>query len=168
MNEESTSIPELTDEQVEKASEMGDRTSSPKDSLEQCPECGEESLVARDDLEWEETRGHKLLVIRRLSGERCRACGETWFDPESYEAIEKHRRSGPAANYEAKVSRVGGSSLGIYFPKDLRRVMGIEAGQRARLTPVSDDAAILELKKGSEEGEDEEPEDALDKGLGVS
>lgn len=156
MEEERTSIPRLTDEQVEEASDMGVPGSSSGEVLRTCPECGEEALAPRNDMVWEEARGHTLLVLRRLSGERCRECGERWFDPASYELVERHRRARPAANYEAKVTRVGGTSLGIYFPKDLRRVMGLEAGLMARITPVSETAAIIEFTRGaaSEEAKD--------------
>lgn len=145
------SVPEISADQVEEARKLtGAWTPSPDAEPRECLACGEAAVVHSDDLEWEEVRGHILLALRRLSGERCKACGETWFDPQSVDLIQRHRKTGPAANYEAKVSRVGGTSLGIYFPKDLQRVMEIEAGDRAFLTPVGEDTVILEIGRESE------------------
>lgn len=150
-------IPVITDDDINSVAAAGGRgwTPDPDRYPRRCGSCGEEAVVFRDDLEWREVRGGLLLVLRRLSGEHCTNCGETWFDPESFTVIDEARGGRVQADYEASVGRVGGRSLGMYFPKDLQRVMGLEAGQKAYLTPVSEDVILVEIrrpKEGSVEG----------------
>lgn len=168
MEENAESIPELSEADIEQAEALvGTWSPSEEDEPRVCTECGSESVFHHDDLEWEETRGHTLIVLRRLSGEKCRSCEATWFAPESFDLIQRHRQVGPGANYEAKVSRVGGSSLGIYLPKNLQRVMGIEAGDKVYLTPASDDAVIMELRRAPRGDDQDEPGTSVDEALGM-
>jgi antitoxin component of MazEF toxin-antitoxin module len=51
------------------------------------------------------------------------------------------------ANYEVKVSKLSGGSLGVYLPKDLVRVMQLEGGERALITPISPVAFVVSLAR---------------------
>lgn len=147
-------IPEITDEMIEETRRLTGTWTVPLGGPPiRCPTCREEAMVASHDLVYQEPRPGLLLVVGGLSGYRCTECGNTGFDSRSVQLIEQHRNARPTANYEASVSRVGGSGIGVYFPKDLQRVMGIHAGQRAHITPMSDHTMLVELLEPDEAGQ---------------
>lgn len=139
-------IPRIDDDMIERVRQQKGTWTVPSGGpAVPCPSCGEERLMSDHDLVWHEPRPGMLLVVGGLSGYRCSGCGDTWFDSRSVHLIEQHRNAKPTANYEAAVSRVGGNGIGVYFPKDLQRVMGIRPGQRAHITPMSGHAMMIEL-----------------------
>lgn len=161
-------IPVITDEDIESVAAVGGEWIPDPDSYpRRCDNCGENAVAFSEDLEWREIRGGLLLVLRRLSGEICNNCDETWFDAQSYALIEEARGGKVRADYEASVSRVGGKSLGIYFPKDLQRVMGLEAGQKAYLTPVAEDIILVEIRRPDKEATGDGGLEAVDEALGM-
>lgn len=49
-----------------------------------------------------------------------------------------------------KISSVGGGKIGVYFPKDILRVMEINKSEKAILTPLSKRKMIIELLSSTE------------------
>lgn len=104
-----------------------------------------EDLGYADDLVFEVVLAGEIIVIPNLTGFRCVRCGKVTFDTNSTKIIEKYTAGKPAGGYELKISIVGGGKLGIYFPKDVLRIMKINKGDSAILTCVSERKMIIEL-----------------------
>jgi len=132
-----------------------------------CPDCrSTASLVASNELSWEEETEGLSIAIFHLKGEKCGRCGAQWFDTASYDAIQRHRQRLPRANYEASVTRLGGESLGLYIPKDVQRVMGLQAKTKVLLTPLSDTSLLLHFG-GTKAGAERSRIRAADRALGL-
>lgn len=85
------------------------------------------------------------IVIPNLTGLKCSKCGEVAFDANSTKIIEKYTAGKPVGGYELKVSIVGGGKIGMYFPKDVLRVMKVSKSDKAILTPLSNRKMVIEL-----------------------
>lgn len=153
---EKTEIPEnipiITDEMMEKtAVEIARRHAGKKESpLEdvkdaRCPSCGNDSMSYADDLTFDVTLAGERIVIPNLTGLKCTKCGEEAFDARSTKIIEKYTTGRPVGGYECNVSIVGGGKIGLYFPRDILRVMKISKSDKAILTPLSSRKMIIEL-----------------------
>ncbi len=153
---EKTEIPEniqvITHEMMEKtAVEITKRRAGKKESRLEgvkdvvCPSCGNDSMSFADDLIFDVTLAGERIVIPNLTGLKCGKCGEEAFDARSTKIIEKYTAGGPIGGYECNVSTVGGGKIGLYFPRDILRVMKISKSDKAILTPLSDRKMIIEL-----------------------
>ncbi len=145
-------IPVITPEMMEKtAVEIARRRAGKKESpLEgakdvRCPSCGNDSMSFVDDLTFDVTLAGERIVIPNLTGLKCTKCGEEAFDARSTKIIEKYTTSRPIGGYECNVSTVGGGKIGLYFPRDILRVMKINKSDKAILTPLSSRKMIIEL-----------------------
>jgi hypothetical protein len=67
------------------------------------------------------------------------------FDAHSTKIIENYTADKPTGGYELNVSTVGGGKLGMYFPRDVLRVMKISKNDKAILTPLSKRKMVIEL-----------------------
>lgn len=120
----------------------------PTGSVKPCNECGEMTFEGRDDLDHEIVFNGIPHIFHDLRGGRCRACGAQAL--EGYEMMRIEKRLGmdptrfpPHTDYEAKVAKFGSDSLGTYWPKDIRRIMRIRAGQRVYICVVDKDAVLV-------------------------
>jgi YgiT-type zinc finger domain-containing protein len=149
-------IPVITPEMMEKtAIEIAKRRAGKKESPMkgikdiECPSCGTAGMSYSDDLTFEVILAGERIVIPNLTGLKCSKCGEVAFDANSTKIIEKYTACKPAGGYELKVSTVGGGKIGMYFPKDVLRVMKISKSDKAILTPLSNRKMVIELLNSS-------------------
>ncbi len=153
---EKTEIPEnipiITPEMMEKtaieiAKRRDDRKQSPVKGVKDinCPSCGNNNMNYADDLTFDVTLTGERIVIPNLTGWRCSKCDEVAFDARSTKIIENYTSDKPTGGYELNVSIVGGGKLGMYFPRDVLRVMKISKNDKAILTPLSKRKMVIEL-----------------------
>jgi YgiT-type zinc finger domain-containing protein len=144
-------IPLITPEMMEKtAIEIAKRRGKKESPMKrvkdiECPSCGTTSMSYSDDLTFEVILAGERIVIPNLTGLKCSKCGEVAFDTNSTKIIEKYTSGKPVGGYELKVSTVGGGKIGMYFPKDVLRVMKISKSDKAILTPLSNRKMVIEL-----------------------
>lgn len=110
-----------------------------------CPSCQTASMVFLNDLVFDVTLTGERMVIPNLTGLKCTKCKEQAFDSKSTKIIDKYTANRPIGGYECNISIVGGGKIGIYFPKDILRVMKINKNEKAVLTPLSSHKMMVEL-----------------------
>lgn len=148
---ESENIPFITSDMMERtAIEIAKRKAGKEESLAgikdiKCPTCGTASMSFLNDLVFDVTFAGERMVIPNLTGLKCTKCREQAFDSKSTKIIEKYTANRPMGGYECNISTVGGGKIGIYFPKDILRVMKINKNEKAVLTPLSSHKMIVEL-----------------------
>lgn len=145
-------IPVITQEMMEKtaieiAKRHDDRKQSPVKNVKNinCPSCGNSDMSYSDDLTFDVTLTGERIVIPNLTGLKCSKCDVVAFDARSTKIIENYTADKPVGGYELNVSTVGGGKLGIYFPRDVLRVMKISKNDKAILTPLSKRKMVIEL-----------------------
>jgi YgiT-type zinc finger domain-containing protein len=149
---EHSNIPVITSQMMEKtAIEIAKRKSGKDESPVigvkdiKCPSCQTASMGFVNDLVFDLTLAGERMVIPNLTGLKCTKCNEKAFDSKSTRIIEKYTANRPTGGYECNISIVGGGKIGIYFPKDILRVMKINKTEKAVLTPLSSHKMIVEL-----------------------
>lgn len=108
-----------------------------------CPNCGADRLAESEDLVFEDVRGGIRVMVANLAGVQCDSCRATYFSSESAAVIRRNLPDEPFANYEVRITRIGGKSLGTYLPKDLVRVMELEPGDLATATVIGRHEVLL-------------------------
>lgn len=106
----------------------------------ECPECGKQTFEGKSDLTYRTTHGHHVVSFRHLHGASCSSCGAKTLEPYEQIGVEDETGVGLNPDYEAKVSRIGSGSLGTYWPKDVRRVLGLEPDRKAFIEIIDRDA----------------------------
>jgi len=149
---EPNNIPVITSQMMEKtAIEIAKRKAGKDESLVigvkdiKCPSCQTASMGFLNDLVFDVTLAGERMVIPNLTGLKCTKCGEQAFDSKSTKIIDKYTANRPIGGYECNISIVGGGKIGIYFPKDILRVMKINKNEKAVLTPLSSHKMMVEL-----------------------
>jgi len=149
---EPENIPVITSQMMEKnaieiAKRKAGKDESPVIDVKDinCPSCGIASMVFLNDLVYDVTLAGERMVIPNLTGLKCMKCGEQAFDSKSTRIIEKYTANRPIGGYECNISTVGGGKIGIYFPKDILRVMKISKNEKAVLIPLSSHKMLVEL-----------------------
>jgi YgiT-type zinc finger domain-containing protein len=145
-------IPVITSQMMEKtaietAKRKAGKDESPVIDVKdiKCPSCGTASMGFLNDLVFDVILASERIVIPNLTGLKCTKCGEQAFDSKSTRIIEKYTTNRPIGGYECNISIVGGGKIGIYFPKDILRVMKINKNEKAVLTPLSSHKMLVEL-----------------------
>lgn len=145
-------IPVITSQMMEKtaieiAKRKAGKDESPLKGVKdvKCPSCITASMDFLNDLVFDVTLAGERMVIPNLTGLKCAKCGEHAFDSKSTKIIEKYTANRPIGGYECNISIVGGGKIGIYFPKDILRVMKINKNEKAVLTPLSSHKMMVEL-----------------------
>ncbi len=158
---EKTEIPEnipiITREMMEKtaieiAKRRAGRKESPLKGIKdiKCSSCGNDTMSYAQDLTFDVVLAGERIVIPNLTGLKCSKCGEVTFDANSTKIIEKYTADRAGGGYELKISAVGGGKIGVYFPKDILRVMEIHKSEKAILTPLSKRKMVIELLNSTE------------------
>jgi YgiT-type zinc finger domain-containing protein len=149
---EPDNIPVITAQMMEKTAVKIAKRKAGKDESPvigakdiKCPSCGIASMGFLNDLVFDVTLAGERMVIPNLTGLKCTKCGEQAFDPKSTKIIDKYTANRPIGGYECNISTVGGGKIGIYFPKDILRVMKINTNEKAVLTPLSSHKMMVEL-----------------------
>lgn len=150
-------IPVITPEMMEKtaieiAKRRADKRESPIKNIKDimCSSCSSDTMSYSEDLTFEVVLAGERIVIPNLTGLKCSKCGEVAFDTKSTKIIEKYTAGRASGGYELKISTVGGGKIGLYFPKDIIRVMKINKSEKAILTPLSKRKMIIELLNSTE------------------
>ncbi len=145
-------IPVITSQMMEKtaieiAKRKAGKDESPLIGVKdvKCPSCRTASMGFLNDLVFVFIFAGERMVIPNLTGLKCTKCGEQAFDSKSTRIIEKYTANRPIGGYECNISIVGGGKIGIYFPKDILRVMKISKNEKAVLTPLSSHKMLVEL-----------------------
>jgi hypothetical protein len=115
-----------------------------------CPSCGNDTMSYAEDLTFEVVLAGERIVIPNLTGLKCSKYGEETFDANSTKIIEKYTACRAGGGYELKISEVGGGKIGVYFPKDILRVMEINKSEKAIMTPLSKRKMVIELLNSTE------------------
>ena len=110
----------------------------------ECPTCGGICDYA-DDLTFEYYTPGGKITIANLKGLECRRCGDQAYDLKSVGIIEEQFKVLPPAGYEVGISKLGAGKLGIYFTKDLMRVMDLQPGKKAIVTPITRRKMVVEI-----------------------
>lgn len=137
----------VTETNIEIAKRRAGRRGSPMKNVVDatCHVCGSRSVSFVDDLVFEVVLTGERIVIPNLMGIRCSNCGDFAFDSDSSKIIDEHTGNKPTGGYECGISTVGAGKLGMYFPKDVLRVMEITKKGKAIVTPLSRRKMIVEL-----------------------
>jgi len=137
----------VTETNIEIAKRRAGRRGSPIENVVDatCHVCGSGSVSFVDDLVFEVVLTGERIVIPNLTGIRCSNCGDFAFDSDSSKIIDEHTGNKTAGGYECGISTVGAGKLGMYFPKDVLRVMEITKKGKAIVTPLSRRKMIVEL-----------------------
>lgn len=111
-----------------------------------CPDCGQPTFLAADDVSMEFAHKGKVYVFAHLHGARCSACGAQTV--EAYEQIRMDEEIGVGhrADYEAKVSRIGSGSLGTYWPRDVERLLRLNPDKKAFIEIVGPHAVLVRFR----------------------
>ena len=145
-------VPTITPEMMAKttieiAKRRAGRKESPVKDVKSavCPTCENASMDYAEDLVFDIALAGERIVIPNLSGIRCVKCAEVSFDAKSTKIIDKYVAGKSAGGYEASISNVGGGKTGMYFPKDIIRIMDIKKSDKVIMTPLSNHKMIVEL-----------------------
>lgn len=117
----------------------------------ECPNCGKRSLEGRSDLSFEVRSGGRLVVYRHLHGARCSSCDAQALEAYDQVGIEAESGMGFRSDYETKVCVIGRGTLGIYWPKDVERVMGLRPNKRLLIEIVDRDTGVFRIRDGEPE-----------------
>lgn len=143
-------VPVVTEEQRRETARILAKINRMKESPlkgvggEECPTCGGICDYA-DDLTFEYYMPGGKITIANLEGSKCRRCGDQSYDLKSVGIIERQLEAIPLTGYEVSISKLGAGKLGMYFTKDLLRVMDLIAGEKAIATPVTGRRMVIDL-----------------------
>ncbi len=111
-----------------------------------CPICEVGTAEYSDSLCFDVVLSGEHIIIPNLSGHKCNACKEEFYDACSSRIIDRFTAEKIPTGHEATVSVTGGGRLGIYLPKDILRTMkNIRAKKKVLITPITKKKMIIEL-----------------------
>jgi YgiT-type zinc finger domain-containing protein len=114
-----------------------------------CVECGGD-LVETSSLEKHFILPGREIVVGNLTGEKCLACGAELLDAHSIGRLIPYRDQQILASYTAKITRVGGKSLGTYIPHDLAESLGLSGGAGARFFILDENHILIRIERGKQ------------------
>lgn len=143
-------IPRITADQLELTRKLLLSTSRepllPSGTVTVCQVCKGE-MVTTNNLTRAIATPAALIVLTRLPGAECVRCGAREYDPAALAIAMEHSGSEIVADYETKVTRASGSTLGTYFKADLSRVLKLSGKERLRWKVLGQDKALVEVKR---------------------
>ncbi len=116
----------------------------PPGARRKCPSCGRTALVSRDDLVRETITDGLLVMHHNLHGGQCTQCGHEYLEGYEEVALEEAAGLGFMSDYRASVTRVAGSHLGTYWPKDVVRNMGLATHDELSVKVLGKDRMLIE------------------------
>lgn len=120
----------------------------PKGTISKCPDCGGE-MVTTNDLEKVIPTPNGVLVLTRLPGAKCTTCGALAYDPGAVSIILQHSSMEIVADYETKVTKASGQTLGTYFKSDLTRVLALKGKERLVWKVLNRNHVLIEIDRGT-------------------
>ena len=118
----------------------------PAGTVTTCPVCKGE-MVTTNNLTRAIATPMALVVLTRLPGAECVRCGAREYDPAALAITMEHSGSEIVADYETKVTRASGRTLGTYFKADLSRVLKLSGKERLRWKVLGQDKALVEVER---------------------
>jgi hypothetical protein len=88
-----------------------------------------------------------LVVLARLPGAECSKCGALEYDAAALGIIMRHSDSEVVADYETKVTKASGRTLGTYFKADLSRVLRLTGKEHLVWKVIDRDHALVEIQR---------------------
>lgn len=88
-----------------------------------------------------------LVILAGLSGAQCTRCRSVAYDAGAIATILEHSGSEIIADYETRVTRASGSTLGTYFKADLTRVLRLAGKEKLRWKVLDGDRALVEVER---------------------
>jgi len=118
----------------------------PAGTVTVCPVCKGE-MITTNNLTRAIATPAALVVLTRLPGAECARCGAKEYDPAALAITMEHSGSEIVADYETKVTRASGNTLGTYFKADLSRVLKLSGKERLRWKVLGRDQALVEVER---------------------
>ena len=87
------------------------------------------------------------VVVGNLTGEKCLKCGSEFLDAYSIGRLIPYHDQRVLASYRAKITRVGGKSMGTYIPQDLVESLGLSNGAGARFFILDENNVLLRIER---------------------
>jgi len=143
-------VPRISGEQLERTRRQIMAVSRepllPAGTVTVCPVCKGE-MVTTNNLSRIIASPMGLIVLTRLPGAECVRCGAKAFDGAALAMILEQSGSEIIADYETKVTRASGSTLGTYFKADLTRVLRLSGKEKLRWKVLDRDKALVEVER---------------------
>lgn len=145
-------VPEITQSQLDrlKALVLGQSKEPllPTGTITRCPDCGG-VMVTTNSLEKVIPTPNGVLVLTRLPGAKCSKCAAVAYDPGALAIILQHSSMEIVADYETKVTKASGQTLGTYFRSDLTRVLALKGTERLVWKVLDRNHVLVEIDRGS-------------------
>ena len=143
-------VPRISEEQLERTRRQILAASRepllPAGTVTVCPVCKGE-MVTTNNLRRIIASPMGLIVLTRLPGAECVRCRAKAFDGAALAMTLEQSASEIIADYETKVTRASGSTLGTYFKADLTRVLRLSGKERLRWKVLDEDKALVEVER---------------------
>lgn len=147
---ETSEVPTVTEEQLRQL--RAKMLAAPREPLfptgtvTRCMSC-KGDMVTTNDLRKFVPTPAGLVVIARLPGAKCAACGEQQFDAAALAIILEHSGQEIVSDYETTVSRTSGKMIGTNFKGDLPRVLALKGHERLRWKVLDRDHALVKIER---------------------
>lgn len=143
-------VPVLTKDQLEQAKKLVLASSRepllPAGTLTTCQICRGE-MFTTNNLKHLIATPAGMVILSRLPGAQCIRCGTKQYDPAALAAILEQSDQEIVADYETRVTRASGSTLGTYFKADLTRVLHLSGKERLRWKILDGNNALVEVER---------------------
>jgi hypothetical protein len=118
----------------------------PTGTITACQVCGGD-MVTTNNLRKAIPVPMGLIILAGLPGAQCTRCKSVAYDAGALAAILENSASEIVADYETRVTRASGSTLGTYFRADLSRVLRLSGKERLRWKVLDKDRAFVEVER---------------------
>lgn len=142
--------PETFDARIEEARGVYEDRLWPEGESFECPQCGEETFNGCSDLTYRTKRGRHVISFRHLHGASCTNCGAKTLEPYEQIGVEDKMGVGSDPDYEASVSSLESGSLGIEWPMEVQRFLGLDPTKRAFIEIIDSDAVLVRFEDEDE------------------
>ncbi len=143
-------VPRLTEEQMELTRKMllsGSREPLlPVGTVTTCQSCGGD-MITTNNLRRTIATPAGLIILAGLPGAQCVRCRAVAYDAAAAATILENSSSEIIADYETRVTRASGSTLGTYFKADLSRVLHLSGKEKLRWKVLDEDKALVEVER---------------------
>ena len=145
-----TETPTLTREQIDLTRKLVLASSRepllPTGTISPCQVCGGD-MVTTNNLKKAIAVPMGLVILVGLPGAQCTRCRSVAYDAGALAMILEHSGSEIVADYETRVTRASGNTLGTYFKADLSRVLRLSGKEKLHWKVLDEDRALLEVER---------------------
>src|SRR5438034_963106 len=118
----------------------------PTGTITPCQVCGGD-MVTTNNLKKAIAVPMGLVILVGLPGAQCTRCRSVAYDAGALAMILEHSGSEIVADYETRVTRASGNTLGTYFKADLSRVLRLSGKEKLHWKVLDEDRALLEVER---------------------